>query len=512
MEQAWGVLERRLRLLSGFGLLVYFVRSQGLARGLRDRLAQHLRGRQLSLDVVAAGDADHFAEHVLSALFRAPESADVGVHWLEAYTGAGLPEWDAQRRELLSRLNERRGRLEAELHAPLVLLLPAAGVAEVAQWAPDLWHIRLFTETLGCDEGAIAEAVLPSALRNDPQHLANGASPETMLAAHADIKAWARQWQEAGGALPKSTLGPADPGLQSLSIDDGNRAVMASLSLGDVDAAERIAEDLVALARWRLTHAEESGKGRARFELSSALDSLGHVAMARSQWEQALTAFEEGLGLAKHLTARADASASGWRAVTVSLENIARAHAARQDWTAALAAAKDSIRICRGLAEGTDLFGLRRRELAIALDLAGEIAFMSGLLDEAQTCFSESVELRRGMIQRWGGRLAKEGELLVALVGLAKVARERQDWTAAQRIGRECLEIGRRQFDRLPGDPQATEDLAIAVMINLDLLDTPGDAYRDEARRLVADLRQRYPKVQRYADMEAALQSSDNPA
>ena len=176
-----------------------------------------------------------------------------------------------------------------------------------------------------------------------------------------------------------------------------------------------------------------------------------------------------------------------------------------------MAAARESVRISRCLTEdGIDLFGTRLRELAISLDLAGEIALLSSSLDEAKDCFGESIELRRRMIQKWGSRLAKEREMLLPMVGLVRVAREQRDWVAAQRIGRECLEIARRWVDASKRSPESLNDLAMALIVNLDLPDAPGDTLREEARHVVAELRERFPNWQQNVELEAALQSSDN--
>lgn len=510
-QQAWRSLESLLRRTKGFVLLVYFVDTPLLALRLRDHLTDHLARQQQRLDLVAAERADGFAEHALHALFGGLEPGDVGAHWLEAHRGAGQEDWDSERRKLLLRLNERRGRLESEFRSALILLLPSSAAGLMAELAPDLWHVRVLSGSLRCDAG-VAQVDLSKVLLPLRRSISVGqGAAATGADAEQALQEWRRQWRGVFGDVQAQHLAASHPGLASISLRDGHRAVHAALSQRNLEDARRVAEDLVALTRLGLAAAEPDRSDRARFELSSALDDLGHVAMAQSQWEQALSSFQESLDLARSLITPNRESPSGLRSVAVSLENLARAHVARQHWAAALESARESIRICRGLAEGTDLFGVRHRELAMALDLAGEIAFMADLLDEARTCFSESVELRRAMIQSWGGQLAKEGELLLALVGMVKVARQQQDWAAAQRFGRDCLDICRRQVERLPDSPEAAEDLAMALMANLDLPDTPTDAYRGEARRIVADLRRRFPTLQRYAELESALQSGDNP-
>lgn len=511
-QQAWRTLERILRRASGFALVVYFVNTPPLAYRLRDRLVAHLGLGQKRLEVIAAESADGFADRALHLLFDGTARRDVGAIWLEAHRGGGQDDWDLERRKLLLRLNERRGRLESELRSALILLLPASGAALMAELAPDLWHVRIRSESLRSD--ADVPQLDPAIFRTHVRRSVSAGQGTAIARADAGaaLQEWWRQWRDVFGALDPLHLPASHPGLASISLLDGHRAVHAALSQGQLEAALRVAEDLVALTRLRLVAAEPDGSDRARFELSSALDDLGHVAMVNRDFEQAVLAYEEGLGLARQLAGRSNASRSASFDLTVSLENQARALAALGNPVAGLELVRESIALSRALAEGSDPFGNCRRDLAGALCLAGELALQAGSLDEATHCFDEAAAILRAIVKKWGPLPSLEGELLAPLTGLAKLARARRDWEAAQRFGRECLEIGRWLVDRLPDSPQAAEDLAMALMVNLDLPDVPTDAYRHEAQRILADLRRRFPNLQRYAELETALQSGDNPS
>lgn len=511
-QQAWRTLERFLRRTSGFALIVYMVNTPQLAYRLRDRVAAHLGQKQKHLRIIAAERADGFAEQALHALLDGAGSDEVGAIWLEAHRGAGQEDWDSERRKLLLRLNERRGRLESELRSALILLLPASGAALMAELAPDLWHVRIRSESLRSDAGVSQP---DSAIFRMPARRAKEVGEGSAIAgadAGEALREWRRQWREVFGAVDALHLSASHPGLASISLLDGHRAVHVALSQGELEAAWQVAEELVALTRLGLVAAESDRVDRACFELSSALDDLGHVAMARRDFGQAVLAYKEGLGLARQLAGRSKASPAAVFDVTVSLENQARALAALGDPMAGLVLVRESIELSRGLAEGTDLFSNRQRDLARALGLAGELALQAGALIEATHCLDEAAAILRTLLKKWGPLPSMESELLSLLTGLAKLARVQRDWEAAQRFGRECLEIGRRLANRLPDSAQAAEDLAMALMVNLDLPDTPTDAYRDEALHVVADLRRRFPNSSRYAELETALLSGDNPS
>jgi hypothetical protein len=84
---------------------------------------------------------------------------------MEAFRGRGDAAWEAQRTESLMRFNERRTRFEKELRCPMILLLPAGAMREIAWWAPDMWHIRLHAEVLGLG-GAGAQSMAPEIVRS----------------------------------------------------------------------------------------------------------------------------------------------------------------------------------------------------------------------------------------------------------------------------------------------------------------------------------------------------------
>lgn len=147
LTQAWRQIERRLGLLSSFGLIVVFVRDPVLLAPLKQRVLQWLGGGAGLADV-SISPTDPSADATLVEVFSALDRPGVRVCWLDAHRREGVERWDAVRSDLLARLNERRGPLEAALQGGLILLLPEGGLRTVASIAPDLWHVRTLTLTL----------------------------------------------------------------------------------------------------------------------------------------------------------------------------------------------------------------------------------------------------------------------------------------------------------------------------------------------------------------------------
>ncbi len=303
--QAWRSLERRLRQLHGFGLLVCFVRTPLLAQRVRERLALQLAAQEKSLQVTAVTHPEDLAQISLQSLFAATDSATVGAHWLEAYRGAGQPSWDAERRQLVTRLNERRSRLEAEFHAPLILLLPAESAAEMADLAPDLWHIRIQTILLSArsDSGGSPSALVQpraESLHELDSTVSLQVEPEV---SHA-LQYWLSQWRVNFDDYGSSELPPEHPNLWALSLWDGVRAVDVCLSYGRFQQAHGVARDLLNLARTRAIHAKSDQQNSALRDVSVSLNRVGAVAQAQGDWSGAEAVYRESLELRRQLVQR----------------------------------------------------------------------------------------------------------------------------------------------------------------------------------------------------------------
>ena len=132
----------------GFSLLFVFADALP-AQWLADWLNAELRPAGLPLQQPAcaallAHDPDALVEALMAELTTL--QAAPGAVWLPMLAHPQQPDWDAARRKLLARLNERRFLLERDLPRPLLLVLPANFRPITREIAPDIWHIRVLSQ------------------------------------------------------------------------------------------------------------------------------------------------------------------------------------------------------------------------------------------------------------------------------------------------------------------------------------------------------------------------------
>lgn len=317
--QAWRVLERRLRLLHGFGLLIYFVRTPLLVQRLRARLSAHLASQHRTLAVVATAHPDNFADLTLKALLGTPEPAGTGAHWLEAHRGAGQPDWDRERHLLLTRLNERRSRLEAEFHAPLILLVPAGTTADTATLAPDLWHIRLHTTELA------AWMDVPAHDRAGSEPPPTAASDQTPVEPEVRraLQYWVDQWRSNFDEFSADDLRPNHPNLWAPSIWDGATAVKTCLQYGRIEQARIVALELVKLADLRCSVADDQQLTRCLRDLYACLYWQSQAAQIDGVLADAGEPAQRALDISRELARRLGGTPEALDDVGIALINNA---------------------------------------------------------------------------------------------------------------------------------------------------------------------------------------------
>ena len=98
-------------------------------------------------------------------------------------------------------------------------------------------------------------------------------------------------------------------------------------------------------------------------------------------------------------------------------------------------------------------------------------------------------------------------DLSVSLDNVGQVARARGDWTQAEAVYRESLDLSRQLVGRLGGTPEALEDLAVSLS-NLADIPSGNIAERDEAIQILESLIARFPSVPSYAERLAALHNA----
>ncbi len=100
-------------------------------------------------------------------------------------------------------------------------------------------------------------------------------------------------------------------------------------------------------------------------------------------------------------------------------------------------------------------------------------------------------------------------DLSVSLDNVGQVARAQGDWSQAEAVYRESLDLSRHLVERLGGTPEALEDMA-SSLLNVAGVPPANAAMRDEAIQLYETLASSFPGNPRYPKRLASLRG-DNP-
>jgi tetratricopeptide (TPR) repeat protein len=149
------------------------------------------------------------------------------------------------------------------------------------------------------------------------------------------------------------------------------------------------------------------------------------------------------------------------------------------------------------------------RDLSVSLNNVGQVARAQGDWKQAGAVYSESLTLRRQLVERLGGTPEALRDLSVSLDNVGQVARAQGDWKQAGAVYSESLTLRRQLVERLGGTPEALEDLAISLL-NVASVSARSTALKAEGRAIVQDLISRYSEIPRYTEFLAALQDDNS--
>ncbi|MBB2484582.1 hypothetical protein H5407_05015 [Mitsuaria sp. WAJ17] len=528
-EAAWSRLVRRVGQLQGFGYIVLFVSDPAVLAPFKARLAGWMADRGWPWMVLSERQPAGFAERSITALFDSlGTEPPPRLVWLEAQRGAGEPAWEQARGELLSRLNERRGRLEAELAGTLVLVLPEGAQRSAAGQAPDLWHVRslglsLPGEAAGGRKGQVLPDVRPmpmpaaepapsSVAAPGPGHLSGALS-----GAAADL--WLQRWQGLLAGRTIEQLDLADEALLAFGVKDSLACQDALLRQGRAEEALELADQWVDLARRR------SAQGRGLLdiatsrELCAALEGQERALLQLGRPQLALPLGEARVAICRELLHRLGETAAALQELAAALDHLSRVAQVLGDWHRAASAAEDSLGVHRKLASRLGETPDSLRALALALDRAGHAAQAQGDWYRAGAVYEESLSLRQLLARRLGDSPEGLRDLSDALDNIGRVAEAQGDWARGAEAYEEALTLRRQLIEQQGGLPErlahSRAQLALggaAPELEADLASTlldaaalPGpraQAYREEAGRILAALRARYPGADRYERLQ----------
>ncbi len=486
-EAAWARLSRRLGQLQGFGYIVLFVADPTLLAPFKARLSSWLAARQWPWaevgemgESVPASLAERSMQAVFDALGAVPPPRLV---WLEAQRGAGQGAWEQARTELLSRLNERRGRLEAELPGALVLVLPDGAQRAAAALAPDLWHVRSLGLSLSREagEGPAAPSARVPAASALPAPDGPGAPPAALAALDppdglsgpvyaeaapraagfdaAEAEDWLQRWTRLLAGRTVESLPLQDEALLALSLLDGLRAQAALADLGRLDAARDLGAQLVGLARHR------QGQGPGLLDIAAGRD----LAMALMQWAEtlhragraaeALAASRDAVAVCRTLVERLGETPAALRDLARALDHLARLAREQRAWPEATEASEDCLAQCRTIALRHGETPDTLRAVAQALDHVGRVAQSQGDWNRAGLAFEECLSILQVVDHRLGGSPRARQDLAAALDRIGRVAEALGDWARGAEAYDEAMQLRQplaaRPDDLSPSQPQA---------------------------------------------------------
>jgi hypothetical protein len=423
-EREWLRLERKIRLATGFIFVVYFAANDVAVVALRQRLRLYAATHGVSLREVRAKTASDMVQVSLDGILSASDSAlaetSNDVYWLEAQQAPGNVDWESSRAALLSRLNERRGRLESEVKRPLVIVLPTQFQATVASLAPDLWHIRAYSAELTvAPPAAIAvKTVLApknlGSVKGTEQRLAEIVQPSNNNTAQKAIAYWAERQNLAlkarslGGRV-RALLGIGSKGTQ-VSIWDAFQAVDAALKLNDIDLARKIAADAHRLASSGDIYEQESHDRVVAF----ANFKIGLVAFKEEKYEAAHDALQSALVTFRKLAYGKTRSEQNLKDLIQSL-SLAGMVAERQDRQL-----REPFNELMLMQPAEIRSGLEPAEREKSIAVLADALAKEGYLAKAERLYAECVAAGR-MIPSTSGRAGASQDLADALHALARV-------------------------------------------------------------------------------------------
>ncbi len=419
-------LTRKLQAARSFCFVVYFVEDARTSGALRARLESHVVGMGRRFVVVAVDEASGLVSGTMAGVFAAMQgsAADARgpVVWLEAYQGSGDADWDAERRSLLMRMNERRSRFESTSGVALVLLLPAGMQRDAASLAPDLWHVRLHSAVLAMDAETVA-ADEQTALPWMSGRATSTRTPFPRVTGSSGAPAYWERLQADSGAR------------ESLSFADAFDAIRGWRQAGEPAKAVALAASIVELARARVA----DGTATAA-ELVVALREQASALLDAHDPPSAIDALSEGMSVVD----ADDAPEPRHAALRVTL-----LHGLGSALLDAGRPAEAAERFRESLAP-LRAAGASAEAIAAVLNRVGDALMMNGDTELAFGAYGESVELWRRVL----GAAGSSGEplfhrgLAQALVGLGLVEDRRGHRERAMTAYREANRLLRDAHGR----------------------------------------------------------------
>ncbi|MEC5214913.1 tetratricopeptide (TPR) repeat protein, partial [Polaromonas sp. CG_9.5] len=388
-EAVWREMRLHMEWNDGLSLCFLFAPDARAVASIQQWASDTWAMRTAPLRVLEPTHASTAAQEILRGMQEQARHlqarAPVWVQ-LTAIDGTEDAGWDQARAELLSRLNEAREWLVRKYARPLVLCLPAAWRTQVAQLAPDLWHIRSYSAK-----------VQPVAATSAPAGLADTQNSSPQAVVMQQLNPVSANVADARARLSKK---PADPALMRELIIALSEVGDVQLELGAITEALGIYRESLEICR-QLRQALGDSPQVLR-DLSVSLDNVGDAQAQAGQGAEALVAYRESLEICRQLRQALGDSPQVLRDLSVSLNNVGEAQAQAGQGAEALVAYRESLEICRQLRHALGDSPQVLRDLSVSLDNVGKAQAQAGQGTEALVAFRESLDIRRQLRQALG--------------------------------------------------------------------------------------------------------------
>ncbi|MDP2432120.1 MAG: hypothetical protein U1C96_10815 [Gallionella sp.] len=446
LETIWRDLRQHLEWADGFLLVLLYTRHPTPARELLRRAESLLQTRGLEPLLLRPRDTAQAHAIVQTVIAARPEpGGERPAIWLDLWDRSSDAEWQAQRYEILARLNERRFLLEQKVGRPLVLILPEDDRARMHILAPDLWTVRAYSMGLPVPEMAVD---LFQEELGSIQPLAEAVHPLPNL---AEI-----EWRRLLAVVPEQEHAIR------LNPRDGVAASQAALERGAIAEAISYAEIALSIARARLAASHDDI--HLKSELAYILGAVGAARKASGNISEAREACQESLELARQAREISGDTAPVLFQLLSSLDNIGEIQLTSGCLGKARLTFLESLDIARKLQQIQGLAALASTHLLpTALENVGWANLALGDFHAARAAYSEQVQLARTERQAEGDTPSSIRALSVALNNLGRACRNLGDMETARSVLSEGLELSRLFLEARGDLPLALHDIALSL-------------------------------------------------
>ena len=229
---------------------------------------------------------------------------------------------------------------------------------------------------------------------------------------------------------------------------------------------------------------ETTDNERAR---SVAYNEFGDVARAEGDLPAARTAYEDGLAIAKQLSARDPGNTEWRRDLLISFNKLGDVARAEGDLPAARKAYEDCLAIAKELSARDPGNTEWRRDLSVSFERLGDVAVAEGDLPAARKAYEDCLAIAKELRARDPGNMAWRRDLSVSFNKLGDVAQTEGDLPAARKVYEDGLAIRQELSARDPGNAEWRRDVAVSNAKLAQLAEAVGDRVGAHAGFLAAE-------------------------